>query len=340
MSPEDFATESSPAADGAGLEPAQEDDASLVENRPRSRPRYWLHIALLLATLFTTSLVGSRMQRDFQANLPPLGVEELWDAFVHGWSQPLALLGGLPFSLTLLTILMAHELGHYLTCLHYGLDASLPYFLPAPVLTGTFGAFIRIRSPIYYKRTLFDVAVGGPLAGFVFLLPALAIGLSFSKVIPGIANEGSFRYGVPALLWVLEKLIFPGVASSDIYLHPVARAAWIGLLATAWNLLPIGELDGGHVVYSLAGRWHKMLTWIFLAGLVVLGIRFWHGWLVWAVLLYFGRRHPAIIDPGSIGSGRKKLAWLTLLIFLLCFTPAPLEENPDAPAQAQACSTP
>jgi len=340
VSPEDFATESSPVADGAGLEPAQQDDASPVENRPRSRPRYWLHIALLLATLFTTSLVGSRMQRDFQANLPPLGVEELWDAFVHGWSQPLALLGGLPFSLTLLTILMAHELGHYLTCMHYGLDASLPYFLPAPVLTGTFGAFIRIRSPIYYKRTLFDVAVGGPLAGFVFLLPALAIGLSFSKVIPGIANEGSFRYGVPALLWVLEKLIFPGVASSDIYLHPVARAAWIGLLATAWNLLPIGQLDGGHVVYSLVRSRHKLLTWIFLGLLVLLGIRFWRGWLVWAVLLYFGRRHPAIIDPRSIGSGRKKLAWLTLLIFLLCFTPAPLEENPDAPAQAQACSTP
>jgi len=333
VSPEDFATESSLAADEAGAASGSPVDGSYyVEDRPSrgTGRRYWLHIGLLLATVVTTSLVGSRMQQNFQANLPPLGVEELWDAFVNGWNQPLALIGGLPFSLTLLIILLAHEFGHFLTCVHYGLDASLPYFLPAPVLTGTFGAFIRIRSPIYYKRTLFDVAVGGPLAGFVFLLPALAIGLAYSKVIPGIADQGSFRYGVPALLWLLEKLVFPGVPSSDIYLHPVARAAWIGLLATAWNLLPIGQLDGGHVVYSLAGRWHKKLTWIFLGALVVLGIRFWHGWLVWAVLLYFlGRRHPTIVDSGSIGSGRKKLAWLTLLIFLACFTPAPLEENPD-----------
>jgi len=133
VSPEDFATEPLPAAGGADLEPALvEDDDSFIESRRGSlpRPRYWLHTALLLATICTTSLVGSRMQQDFSANLPPLGVEELWDAFVHGWSQPLALLGGLPFSLTLLTILMAHELGHYLTCLRYGLDASLPYFCP------------------------------------------------------------------------------------------------------------------------------------------------------------------------------------------------------------------
>ena len=321
MSPEDFVT-ASPAsfdADGRSFE---------ASTQRRSAHRYWLHIGLLLATLFTTSLVGSRMQRDFQANLPPLGVEELWDAFVNGWRQPAALLDGLPFSLTLLTILLAHEFGHFVTCVHYRLDASLPYFLPAPVLTGTFGAFIRIRAPIYYRRVLFDVAVGGPLAGFVFLLPALAIGLAYSKVIPGIAAEGSFRYGVPTLLWLMEKAIFPGVASSDIYLHPVARAAWIGLLATAWNLLPIGQLDGGHIVYSVAGSRHKLLSWICLGLLIVLGIWLWHGWLIWAVLLFFGRRHPSIVDPEALGTGRKQLAWLALIIFLLCFTPAPLRENP------------
>jgi membrane-associated protease RseP (regulator of RpoE activity) len=241
VSPEEFVTASAPSlpADGVYYEAAA---------RPRSGRRYWLHAGLLILTLITTSIVGSRMQQDFLANLPPLGVEELWDAFVNGWRHPAELLYGLPFSLTLLTILLAHEFGHFLTCVHYGLDASLPYFLPAPVLTGTFGAFIRIRSPIYYRGTLFDVAVGGPLAGFVFLLPALGIGLAYSKVIPGIANEGVFHYGTPALLWLLEKAIFPGVPSNDIYLHPVARAAWVGLLATAWNLLPIGQLDGGHIV--------------------------------------------------------------------------------------------
>ena len=279
-------------------------------------------------TLFTTSLVGSRMQQGFQANLP-LGVEDIWEAFASGWQHPANLLDGLPFSLTLLTILLAHEFGHFLTCMHYGIDASLPYFLPAPVLTGTFGAFIRIRAPIYFKRMLFDVAVGGPLAGFIFLLPALAIGLAFSKIIPGIEAEGAFRFGTPLLLKILEQIVFPGVASSDIYLHPMARAAWVGMLATGWNLLPIGKLDGGHVLYSLVGNRHTALTWIFLAALAVLGIFFWHWWLLWVVLLYFGRRHPPVFDSESLGPGRKKLAWLMLLLFVLCFTPAPVLENPS-----------
>jgi membrane-associated protease RseP (regulator of RpoE activity) len=321
VSPEDFVTPCPPSLQGDGVYY----EAAPV---PRSGRRYWLHVALLILTLITTSIVGARMQQDFRANLPPLGVEELWDAFVNGWRQPAALLDGLPFSLTLLTILLAHEFGHFLTCVHYQLDASLPYFLPAPVLTGTFGAFIRIRSPIYYRRALFDVAVGGPLAGFVFLLPALAVGLAYSKVIPGIANEGAFHYGAPALLWLFEKAVFPGVPSNDIYLHPVARAAWVGLLATAWNLLPIGQLDGGHLVYSLADRRHKLLTWTFLIILVVLGIWLWQGWLLWAGALFFGRRHPPLFDERALGSGRKQLAWLTLIIFALCFTPAPLLENP------------
>lgn len=268
------------------------------------------------------------MNRNFQANLPSLGVEELWDGFTGAWRQPLGLLYGLPFSLTLLAILLAHEFGHFLTCVHYALDASLPFFLPAPVLTGTFGAFIRIRSPIAERRTLFDVAMGGPLAGFVFLLPALAIGLAYSKVIPGIANQGAFHYGVPALLWLMEKAIFPGVSANDIYLHPVARAAWIGLLATAWNLLPIGQLDGGHIVYAVAGHRHRLLTWTFLGLLAVMGIALWPGWLIWAALLFFGRRHPPLYDNDTLGLGRRRLAWLALIIFLLCFTPAPLQENP------------
>lgn len=295
--------------------------------RPRFAQRYSLHAVLLAATLFTTCLVGSRMLQNFRANLP-LGVDDVWDAFVSGWRNPADMLQGLPFALTLLTILLAHEFGHFVTCMYYRLDASLPYFLPAPVLTGTFGAFIRIRAPIYCKRVLFDVAVGGPLAGFLFLLPALAIGVAYSKVIPGIAEEGAFRFGTPPLLWLMEKAIFPGVASSDIYLHPVARAAWVGLLATGWNLLPIGQLDGGHVLYSVAGKRHVLLTWIFLGALVVLGIFFWRWWFLWVVLLYFGRKHPSIVDDEPLGPGRKKLAWLMLLIFLLCFTPAPIGENP------------
>ena len=139
------------------------------------------------------------------------------------------------------------------------MDASLPYFLPSPFL-GTFGAFIRIRSPIYSKRALFDIGIAGPLAGFVFLLPALAIGLAFSKVIPGIAHQGSIHFGVPVLQWLLEHAIFPGVAAGDIYLHPVARAAWVGMFATAMNLLPIGQLDGGHILYSFFPQRHRTVS--------------------------------------------------------------------------------
>jgi len=223
-----------------------------------------------------------------------------------------------------LAILLAHEFGHYLACVYYRVDASLPYFLPAPTFTGTLGAFIRIRAPIYSKRVLFDVGVAGPLAGFVFLLPALAIGLAYSKIIPGVAHQGAFTFGTPALLWLLERAVFPGVATADIYLHPVARAAWIGILATALNLLPIGQLDGGHILYSMVGERHKQLSRLFAALLVPIGY-FWPGWLVWALLLLiFGMRHPAIYDPSEISAGRRKLAWLSLAIFLLCFTLAPI----------------
>ena len=270
-------------------------------------------------------MVGARMQYNFDRNLPFFDFERDLAMFAVWWRNPALLVQGLPFSLTLLTILLAHEFGHYLACLYYRVDASLPYFLPAPTFTGTLGAFIRIRAPIYTKRILFDVGVAGPIAGFVFLLPALAIGLAFSKVIPGIAHQGTLSFGNPALLWLMEHAVFPGIPASDIYLHPVARAAWIGILATALNLLPIGQLDGGHILYSMVGDRHKLLSRVFTALLVPIGIAFWPGWLVWAVLLlFFGMRHPAIYDPAPLSAGRKKLAWLSLIIFLLSFTLAPV----------------
>ena len=289
------------------------------------RQRYWLHALMFALTLASTTIIGSRMQANFDRNLPYLDLERDIAAFALLWRNPIMLLPGLPFSLTLLTILLAHEFGHYFACVYYRIDASLPYFLPAPTFTGTLGAFIRIRAPIYSKRVLFDVGVAGPIAGFVFLMPALAIGLAFSKIIPGINHQGAFAFGTPALLWLLERAVFPGVPSADIYLHPVARAAWIGILATALNLLPIGQLDGGHIVYSMVGDRHKLMSRVFAALLVPIGIFFWSGWLVWAVLLLlFGMRHPAIYDPSELGPGRTRLAWLSLVIFLVCFTLAPI----------------
>jgi membrane-associated protease RseP (regulator of RpoE activity) len=194
---------------------------------------------------------------------------------------------------------------------------------------GTFGAFIRIRSAIYSKRVLFDIGVAGPLAGFVFLMPALAVGVAFSKVIPGIAHQGDIQFGTPGLLWILQKAIFPGVPAADIYLHPVARAAWIGILATALNLLPIGQLDGGHILYALAGDKHKRLSMIFIFALIPLGIfGHWWPWCLWAVALFFlARRHPVIVDPSSLSTGRKWLALAALIVFLLCFTVAPVLEG-------------
>ena len=290
----------------------------------RHRERYWLHALMFLLTLASTTIVGARMQDNFDRNLPFFDFDRDLAAFTAWWHHPGLLLQGLPFSLTLLAILLAHEFGHYIACVHYHVDASLPYFLPAPTFTGTLGAFIRIRGPIYSQRVLFDVGVAGPIAGFVFLLPALAIGLAFSKVIPGIAHQGTLQFGTPGLLWLLERAVFPGTPIADIYLHPVARAAWIGILATALNLLPIGQLDGGHILYSIAGNRHKLLSRIFTALLVPMA-RFWPGWLVWAVLLlFFGMRHPAIYDPTGLDATRRKLAVLSLAIFLLSFTLAPI----------------
>ncbi|MCU1275542.1 MAG: peptidase [Bryobacterales bacterium] len=318
MSPQDLSPAYYPSAAANGTH-----SHALAPARPRQR--YWLHGLLFALTFATTTIVGASMQRNFQRNLPFFDVERDFLALGSWLQHPSLLLGGLPFSVTLLTILLAHEFGHYFACRYYRVDASLPYFLPAPTFTGTLGAFIRIRAPIYTKRVLFDVGVAGPLAGFVFLLPALSIGLALSKVIPGIAHQGAFTFGTPRLLWLLERAIFPGVATSDIYLHPVARAAWIGILATALNLLPIGQLDGGHILYSMVGEKHKLLSRAFTAALIPIGIFFWPGWLLWAVLLlFFGMRHPAIYDPSQLSDGRRKLAWLSLLIFLLCFTLSPI----------------
>lgn len=275
----------------------------------------------------STSAVGARLAYNFQQNRPVFLEDDLVEVFrgmLHGFTNPETLVSGLPFSLTLITILLAHELGHYLTCVYYEIDASLPYFLPVPTLIGTLGAFIRIRSAIVSKKELFDVGIAGPLAGFAFAVPALAIGLAFSKVIPGIAAQGDVVFSTPCILRLLEFAVFPGVSPGDVYLHPIARAAWVGVFATALNLLPIGQLDGGHILYSFIGDRHRTLSKIFVAVLVPLSY-FSLSWLIWAALLFFfGLRHPRIYDSARLDGGRTKLGWLSLLIFILSFTIAPI----------------
>jgi len=316
------------------------------------KQRLWLHALFFVATLFTTTLVGADMQYSFNHNLPFFVLSRYNEAFTLGLQSPARFFAGLPFSLTLLTILMAHELGHYLTCVFYGLDATLPFFLPSYIpWTGTFGAFIRIRSAIRSKKTLFDVGIAGPLAGFVFLLPALGVGLAFSKVLPGNHRQETFQLGIPALQWLAQKLIFPGAAAGDIYFHPVVRAAWVGMVATSLNLIPISQLDGGHIVYATMGSKQRWITYplllayflflivsltalLFSAGggdaeFPSLGWLAWVGWLMQAIIFFFlvvGRKHPRVYDESGIGASRIKLGVLALVIFLICLPLVPVSQ--------------
>jgi Zn-dependent protease len=163
------------------------------------------------------------------------------------------------------------------------------------------------------------------LAGFVFILPALAIGLAFSKVIPGIAHQGDLQFGASGLQWLLTHAIFPGVRVADLYLHPVARAAWVGMFMTAMNLLPVGQLDGGHILYSFFPRRHKLISKLLCVSLLPLGyFSGWYGWVFWGlVLLLVGRRHPSIYDAADMGPERRRLGWIALAVFLICFSYAP-----------------
>ena len=298
---------------------------ALTLPHPTISARRWaVHWLLLGITFLTTTIVGVVLTQSFENNRP-LDLDQYVNVFSLIAARPVILFQGLAFSITLMSILLAHELGHYFACLYYGIDASLPYFLPAPTPIGTLGAFIRIRSPIYTRRALFDVGIAGPLAGFALLLPAMIIGLANSKMIPGIAQRGELIFGVPAIQRVLELVMFPGVQSADIYLHPIARAAWVGTLATALNLLPIGQLDGGHILYAFVAEKHKLLSRLFVVALVPLGIFYSRSWLVWAVLLFFfALRHPVICDTTRLDRNRVLLGLSALLIFLLTFTVVPI----------------
>jgi membrane-associated protease RseP (regulator of RpoE activity) len=295
-----------------------------VARSPLRRQRTWLHLLLLVLTAVTTLAVGAQLAFNYAHNLPAFDLERDLNPFSVVWGHPERLLTGLPFSLTLLGILLAHEMGHYLTCRYYGIAASYPYFIPAPTIIGTMGAFIRIREPIVSRRALFDIGISGPLVGFGVALPVLLLGIAFSRIVPAMHYSGTLTMGNPLLVRFLEHLYYPGVGEHNIYLHPIARAAWVGLFATALNLIPIGQLDGGHILYAIIGEKHRLLSRSFLLGLLPLGYLFWYGWLMWATLLFFlGMRHPVLFDPLPLDRRRRWMGAIALAIFLLCFTPAP-----------------
>ena len=248
------------------------------------------------------------------------------------WTTPHLLKTGLSFSIPLLLILLSHELGHFFACRRHHVHCTLPYFLPAPLLIGTFGAFIRIRSRIRSRRELFDIGASGPIAGFVALLPVLVYGLAGSRYAPIIEIDpelGGNLLLVPGrsavtqgLLQLFHGSLEPGMA---VDYHPAALAAWVGLFVTALNLIPVGQLDGGHILFAASSVWYKRLRPILLVGLAILGF-WWPGWWLWfGILLIVARRHPPLVRPAEVlDSPRRIVAVMTLIIFLLVFVPVPL----------------
>lgn len=321
----------SPYSPGYGVEGAWSE-----ARRPPSStaPRPSTHLLLFLMTLFSMMVAGAMQQ----------GVDPLME-----FGQLVHLVEGWPFAATLLGILTVHEFGHYFAARRWGVKASLPYFIPLPYLSplGTLGAVIRIRSPIPHKRALLDIGASGPLAGLVVAVAACLVGLPMSKVVePGYFLElpesmrpGVLQLGSPLLFEGLSAWLLPAAEDSIVLLSPVAFAGWVGLVITAFNLLPVGQLDGGHIAYALLGDRHHAVGRLCFATLLAMGVygvmsvfwdlpRGWPGWLLIALLLALvGRRHPPPYHAAIPLDGRRRaIAVLCFVLLALCFTLVPLSE--------------
>src|SRR2546425_8870927 len=308
---------------------------------PRARKqRYWLHALLLLLTVLTTLVVGAHMQDNFLRNQPVFSLNDdgLFSFFPIGWafSQPSRLLLGIPFAGTLMLILLAHEMGHYLYCKRYGVFATLPFFIPAPTLIGTLGAFIRIRSPIRSRTALFDIGIAGPIAGFVVALVVLIVSLGLSKPLPPGLAPSDIELGYPLIFHLMHRLLAASAPAhtaaalplARVYLHPTAVAAWVGMFATALNLLPGGQLDGGHIVFSIAPRAHRVVSRLTILILIPMAVYLWAGWLIWAILLVISSlRHPQVADWPRVSGFRAWLAVFGLIMLILTLTPAPFAHS-------------
>jgi membrane-associated protease RseP (regulator of RpoE activity) len=312
-------------ASGEGVypQPLEPYPVFLSARLPKFQDRVSRHVVLFVLTIATTTLAGAD---HYAAFLSDFVVRDL------GLSLPRLFLHGFWYSGTILAILGCHELGHYFACRYYDVDASLPYFLPVPILvpTGTLGAFIRIREQIPRKRILFDIGIAGPLAGFTVAVPALFLGLSLSHLVRVPNDFQGWELGEP-LLFKLASFLVWGTQPNGytLNLHPMAFASWFGLLATALNLFPIQQLDGGHISYAVLGKRSTMVTYVMI-GVALCLVYFSLSWLVWTVLLLvmlrmFGVRHPPVFDEDvPLDRSRQILAVVALVIFVLCFTPAPM----------------
>jgi membrane-associated protease RseP (regulator of RpoE activity) len=281
----------------------------LVKPRPANP---WINLALFIATVLSVLFIGAMNE----------GSNPLTD--------PTSIFEGVPFAFTLLAILGTHEFGHYFAARRHQVAVTLPYFIPMPLsFVGTFGAFIQLRSPVRNRNQLFDVGVAGPLAGLVVTIPLLLYGLALSPVEP-LPSEGGYILEGNSLLYLGAKYLIHGQIlpgdGVDVMLHPMAFAAWFGLLVTAFNLLPVGQLDGGHVIFTLIGDRIQIVGTLFVAALLAMGVAVWQGWFTWAILIFLlGVGHPPPLnDVTPLDGKRKLLALLVILIFILVFVPIPL----------------
>jgi len=295
------------------------DESPALRPERRVRPRLWLHAGLLVATFLTATMAGSWF----------------WEGGFDGASSWRALVDvarlahGVTYASLLLLILGAHEMGHYLACRAYGVPATLPFFIPGPpMLVGTLGAVIRIRGAIPSRRALFDIAAAGPIAGFVVALPLLIVGVARAiELPPGLASQGEL--GSPLGSWIFERLLH---GDAPLQIGSIYGAAWVGMLVTSMNLFPVGQLDGGHALFAVAPRAHRIVSWITIAALAVHVVlqtvihRAPSAYTLWLLILLVLRgRHPRLLDEGDrLGSGRIALAVVLALIFIVTFVPTPL----------------
>lgn len=297
--------------------------------------RWTRHIVLFLLTVGTTTVVGINNYASYISDFgtratlsdtPGAGLLATSGHFIAAFWLP-----GLVYSASILAILGAHEMGHYLACRWYNVDATLPFFIPFPSLVGTMGAVIRIREPFPTRTALFDIGLAGPIAGFVVLLPLLFWGMHLSTALPVPSDMQGVALGEPLLFKFAEWLQFGSLPSSySVNMHPMAFAAWFGMLATAWNLLPFGQLDGGHVTYATLGESSRWISIVTVSGCIVM-CYVSYSWILMtlmllAMLYFLGSRHPRVIyEYEPLAPGRRALAVFAIVMMVLCITPVPID---------------
>jgi membrane-associated protease RseP (regulator of RpoE activity) len=287
---------------------------------------------LLAASLVTTTAIGARFMQNYLDGLPTLVNEsDLWP-WPWLFEQPSRFFLGWPFSLALLTILLTHEFGHYFACRAHGIRATLPWVLPAPTLSGTAGAVIQIRGRIPNRRALMDVGAYGPLAGYLASLLVIAAGFLLSRIAPAAGHRELVHFGNSLTLDIIHGAIVQLYPAAPAFAlanrHPALIAGWVGLFITSLNLIPAGQLDGGHILYALSPRLHRFFTLVLPIALFVFGFFFWVGWILWGLILFIpAMRHPRVPTGQPLDSRRLVLSFLALLILILTFSAAPFSGN-------------